>query len=117
MSPAWRRSATVSGGICRSCSVRAARSVSAGIRSAARRSKLSLTARGSLVEGVGISARAGSTGAPRPIALDCVRMGRVHAHVDALVPRALERIAHAQLHAPDAVDLEVHDLSVLQRSE
>src|SRR6266436_9040209 len=51
------------------------------------------------------------------VALDGFGIGRVGAHVDALLPRALERIAHVEPHAPDAVDLEVHDLAVLQRPE
>jgi len=51
------------------------------------------------------------------VALDGFGIGRVGAHVDALLPRALERIAHVEPHAPDAVDLEVHDLAVLQRAE
>ena len=53
----------------------------------------------------------------RTVALDGLGVGRVGAHVDALVPRALERVAHVEAHAADPVDLEVHDLAVLQRTQ
>src|SRR5215472_9082018 len=53
----------------------------------------------------------------RAIALDGLRMRRVGPHVDALLPRALERILHGQPHPPDAVDLEVHGLAVLQGTQ
>src|SRR6266850_7780581 len=55
--------------------------------------------------------------ARRPVALDGLRVRRVGAHVDALLPGALERIADVEAHAPDAVNLEVDDLAVLERPQ
>jgi hypothetical protein len=44
-------------------------------------------------------------------------VGRVGAHVDALRPRTLEWILHQELHAADAVDLEIDDLAVLKGAQ
>src|SRR5215470_17276969 len=62
-------------------------------------------------------AHAASSSRGWPIALYRLRVGRVRAHIDALLPGALEGIAHAQAHAANVLDLEVHDLAVLQRAE
>src|SRR5215471_15038553 len=56
---------------------------------------------------------AASSSRGRPVALYRLRVGRVRAHVDALLPRALERVAHAQAHAANVLDLEVYNLAVL----
>src|SRR5438445_8631009 len=61
-------------------------------------------------------ARASARGR-RSIALDGLRVSGVSAHVDPLFPRSLERIAHVETHAPDPVDLEIHDLVILKGPE
>src|SRR6516164_9432250 len=53
----------------------------------------------------------------RPATRHCVRIGGIHAHVDATLPFAFERVGHFQLHLTDILDFDLDHLAVLQRTE
>src|SRR3974390_3101791 len=53
----------------------------------------------------------------RPATLHRVGIGGIHAHVDAALPFAFERVGHFQLHLTDLLDFDLDRLAVLQRTE
>src|SRR5205085_6084978 len=59
----------------------------------------------------------GSAGTLRAVPFDCLRVGRVGAHINAALPAALQRVDDIERHPPDALDLDLHSLAVLQCTE
>src|SRR3981189_3541714 len=53
----------------------------------------------------------------RAVAADRFGVGRIDAHVDALLPAALQGIDDVERHPADVLDLDLDPLAVLQRAE